>query len=488
MKKQPWFSFNLANTSLTHFGLVTPSPFITLSLLNSEITSFTSWTLEVIVGGDQAKKSNIAAFEALLYSAAQAADKNTTSAGIPVSFAFGWLDPVTGNINEYVSYQGWTLQFEVSTSDMFLRYVIKGYASLALQSSMPVLNIPAVNGLVQPSAVVEGLAIACKATSYYTLDIDHNDAPTLVSHGAMTTSFSNYVRGTYDGKDDYDSFPGLLKLSKSYNATRDAAGLNTRAVKKLSSLLNNRITTPISDFLKKSLTDNTVQCSSFSFWVDEPTMTKPGVIHYKSNAGLLTSHNNQALEYGTANTNVISISGSYNGVAYNMTDMNFASLGFAVDASGHEIVNDATVVNSWSSSLANTFQTANIINDINAIASQFSGTFTVTIPGTTKQYTVAQPVSLIVMSGNTLSPISGVYNIISVTHNVGLQFTTELKLQRLVMSSANATAAAQGIYLSGSSVGYGNSVIQTTPNIISTGKVDFGNIYPTYQHMMHNML
>lgn len=488
MKKQPWFSFNLSNTSLTHFGLVTPSPFISLTLSNSEITSFTSWTLEVIVGGDQSRRANIAAFEALLYSAAQAADKNTTSSGIPVSFAFGWLDESTGNIKEYVSYQGWTLQFDVAASDMFLRYTVKGYASLALQSSMPVLNIPELHGFVQPSAVVEGLAKACKATSYYTLDIDHNDAPTLVSHSAMTTSFSNYVRGTYDGNDDYDSFPGLLKLSKSYNATRDAAGINTRLVKKLSSLLNNVIVTPIEEFLKKSLTDNTVQCSSFSFWVDEPTMTQPGVIHYKSNAGLLTSQNNHALEYGTANTNVISISGSYNGVAYNMTDMNFASLGFAVDASGHEIVNDATVVNSWSSSLADTFQTANIINDINAIASQFAGTFTVTIPGTTKEYTIAQPVSLIVMNGNTLSPISGIYNIVSVTHNVGIQFTTELKLQRLVMSSANATAAAQGIYVTGSSSGFGNGLVENTPNILSTGKVDFGNIYPTYEHITHNLL
>lgn len=488
MKKQPWFSFNLSNTSLTHFGLVTPSPFISLSLSNSEITSFTSWTLQIVVGSDSSRKMNIAAFEALLYSAAQSADKNTSSAGIPVSFAFGWLDGDTGNIKEYLSYQGWTLQFDVSTSDTFLRYTIKGYAALALQSSMPVLRIPALNGFVQPSAVVEGLAKAVKATTYYNLDIDHNDAPTLVSHGSLTTSFVNYVRGSYDGKDDYDSFPGLLKLSKSYSATRDAAGIDSRKVKKLSSLLNNVSITPVETFLKKSLTDNTVQCSSFSFWVDEPTMTRPGVIHYKSNAGLMTSHNKETLEYGTSTSNVISISGSYNGVAYNMTDMNFASLGFAVDATGHEVVDDTTVVNSWSASLEDTFQTANIINDINAIASQFSGTFTVTIPGSVKTYTIAQPVSLIVMSGNTLSPISGVYNIISVTHNVGVQFTTELKLQRLVMSSANATASAQGIYFTGSTNGYGNQKINQTSNIVSTGKVNFGTLYPTYEDIVKQVL
>jgi len=488
MKKQPWFSFNLSNTSLTHFGLVIPSPFISLSLSNSEITSFTSWTLQIVVGGDSSRKMNIAAFEALLYSAAQSADKNTSSAGIPVSFAFGWLDGDTGNIKEYLSYQGWTLQFDVSTSDSFLRYTIKGYASLALQSSMPVLRIPALSGFVQPSAVVEGLANAVKATTYYNLDIDHNDAPTLVSHGALTTSFVNYVRGSYDGKDDYDSFPGLLKLSKSYSATRDAAGIDSRKVKKLSSLLNNVSVTPVDTFLKKSLTDNTVQCSSFSFWVDEPTMTRPGVIHYKSNAGLMTAHNKETLEYGTSTSNVISISGSYNGVAYNMTDMSFGSLGFAVDATGHEVVNDTTVVNSWSASLEDTFQTANIINDINAIASQFSGTFTVTIPGSVKTYTIAQPVSLIVMSGNTLSPISGIYNIISVTHNIGVQFTTELKLQRLVMSSANATASAQGIYFTGSANGYGNQKMNQTSNIVSTGKVNFGTLYPTYEDIVKQVL
>ena len=121
MKKQPWFSFNLSNTSLTHFGLVTPSPFVSLTLNNSEITSFTSWTLEVVVGGSDQRKVNVAAFEALLYSAAQAASKNTSNSGIPVSFAFGWLDGDSGNIKEYISYQGWTLQFDVATSDMFIR-------------------------------------------------------------------------------------------------------------------------------------------------------------------------------------------------------------------------------------------------------------------------------------------------------------------------------------------------------------------------------
>ena len=108
--------------------------------------------------------------------------------------------------------------------------------------------------------------------------------------------------------------------------------------------------------------------------------------------------------------------------------------------------------------------------------------FTVTIPGSTKKYTVAQPVSLIVMSGNTLSPVSGVYNIISVSHTVGNTFVTTLKLQRLVMSSANQVASAQNILQSNAS-GYTANTFTQTKNIISPGKVDFGVLYPTYEHI-----
>ena len=480
MKRQTWCAFSLAGVSLTNYGLLMPSPFCKLEMNNSEVSSFSSWTLTVVVGGDANKKSNIAAFEALLYSAAQAASAYPNSSGIPVAFSFGWLGS-DGNIEEYLSYQGFTLQFKVSTTGLYMTYTVSGYASQATQSSTPVLRIPEMSGIVQPSAVVEGLAKAVKADSYYNLDIDHNDAPTLITHGALTTSFNQYVRGTYSGKDDYDSFPGLLKLSKSYNASRDSAGL-IPGVKKLSQVINNISVSPLSKFLKKGMTDTTPQCSSFSYWVDEPTMTSQGTIHYKSNAGLTTSQIKDVLQYGTADTNILSLSGSYNGVAYNMTDMAFSSVGFSVDGAGNTIIQNEEVVNSWSQSMSDVYQTVNIINDINAIASQFSGDFQITIPGSTKQYSIAQPVSLIVMSGNTLSPVSGIYNIVSVSHSISDIFTTTLKVQRLTMSSANQVASSQGILVSGAS-GYPSSSYNTTSNIKSPYKVDFGTLFPTYEHM-----
>lgn len=481
MAKHPFCNFFLAGVALTDYGLVIPSPFTSLSLSNSEISSMTQWTLECIVGGDDKRRINISAFEALLYTSAQNASNYSNSSGIPVSFLFGWLDE-NGSVLESLSYQGFTLTFKVSTSGRYMKYSITGYASLAIQTSLPVLRVPELSGIVQPSAVVEGLAVAVKATNYYDLDIDHCDQPTLVNHGAMTTSFNSYVRGTYSGKDDYETFPGLLKLSKSYNASRDSAGLDSYKVRKLSQAINNRRVSPLSNYLKTSFTDTKPQSSSFSYWVDEPTMTSRGCIHYKSNAGLLGTYTKDTLEYGTANTNVLTLSGSYNGVAYNMTNMNYTQVGFNVDGSGNTISQDYQVVNSWSSTLADVFQSANIINDVNAIASQFSGDFTVTIPGSTKKYNIAQPISLLVMSGNTISPITGIYNIISVSHDISSTFVTTLKLQRLVMSSANQVAAQQGILIRGSS-SYPKLSYAKTKNIISTSKVDFGTIYPDFTYM-----
>lgn len=482
MKRQPYCAFYLAGLSLTSFGMKVPSPFCALTLTNSEIDSFTTWELDITVGGDASRGVNIAAFEALLYSAAQSASNYNNASGIPVSFMFGWLTD-EGSIDEYISYQGTTLQYDVSVSGMFLKYRVKGYASLSLKSAMPVLNIPALSGWVQPSAVVAAIAKAIRADAYYDLDIDRCDAPTLVSHNAMTTSFTSYIKGNRTGQDDYEDFPGLLPLSKSYNGSRDAAGLKPGHTK-LSTILNNAVVTPVSEFLKSSLTDNTPQCSSFAFWIDEPTMTQKGTIHYKSKSSIMKAHEGNTLEYGTANTNILSLSGSYNGIAYNMSDMNFSNIGFSLDGSGNTIVDESRVVNSWSSSMANVFQTASIINDINALATQFAGKFDVTIPGSVKQYGVCEPVSLIVMNGNTLSPITGIYSITSVTHNISNTFTTSLKLQRLVMSSANQTALSAGIYVPGSPSS--SSTYTTTPNVKSTSKVDFGTLYPTMEDIHIN--
>ena len=88
MKKQPFCNFSLAGVSLTEFGLMIPAPFTQLQVDNSQIDSYTSWTLTVTVGGSDTKKANIAAFEALLYTSAQAASSYSNSSGIPAETFF----------------------------------------------------------------------------------------------------------------------------------------------------------------------------------------------------------------------------------------------------------------------------------------------------------------------------------------------------------------------------------------------------------------
>lgn len=481
MKKQPWCSVQLAGVSLTDFGLIIPSPFCSLTLANSEITSMTSFTLNITVGGDSGRKVNIASFEALLYSAAQAVSAYPNASGIPIDFAFGWLND-EGRVDKYLSYQGFTLKFSVSTTGLYMNYTITGFAKLSIQSSMPVLRVPAISGFVQPSAVLVALLDSLKADLYYDYDIDRCDNPTYFNHGNLNISFLQYVRGDFNGVDDYSGFPGILPLAKLYNSTRDASGLNYYKAKSLTQVVNNVSDQKIAEYLVESFCDTSPQCSSFSFWITEPTATKRGTIHFKSNSGLLTTTSSEVLQYGTKDTNILSLSGSYNGVGYNMTNMNFKNVGFTLDASGNSVLKDAEVVNSWSASLANVFQASNIINDVNAIASQFTGNFTVTIPGSLTTYSVAQPVSLLIMSGNTVSPATGVYSIMSVSHTISNKFTTELKLQRLTLGTANQVATSQKIFVNGSSE-YSVTSYTQTPNVQSAYKVSLGEMYPNFSDM-----
>jgi hypothetical protein len=50
------------------------------------------------------------------------------------------------------------------------------------------------------------------------------------------------------------------------------------------------------------------------------------------------------------------------------------------------------------------------------------------------------------------------------------------------MSSANEVASSQGITLANASKS--TSAYTKTKNVISTNKVDFGTIYPTYEDVM----
>ena len=88
LRKIPFSTVMLAGVSLNEYGMKIPSPFSSLNFSNSQIASMSSWTLEVIVGGDSNNKINIAAFEALLYQSAQnASNYSNSSSLLIISFA-----------------------------------------------------------------------------------------------------------------------------------------------------------------------------------------------------------------------------------------------------------------------------------------------------------------------------------------------------------------------------------------------------------------
>ena len=180
------------------------------------------------------------------------------------------------------------------------------------------------------------------------------------------------------------------------------------------------------------------------------------------------------------NTNILSLSGSYNGVAYNMTNMDYSDVGFAVDGSGNTIVQANRVVNSWSATLADVYQSVNIVNNVNALASQFTGDFTIEIPGAVRQFQLAQPISLLVVAGNSISPVTGIYHVISVDHKISNTFTTTLKVQRLAMSSANEVATSESIGVSGTDSTYA----YTPTSNIRGGTISFGELYPDFEDVM----
>ena len=70
----------------------------------------------------------------------------------------------------------------------------------------------------------------------------------------------------------------------------------------------------------------------------------------------------------------------------------------------------------------------------------------------------------------------------SVSHVIASTFVTTLKLQRLTLSSANQTAASQGIFVSGTNK-YPQSALSPTSNIKSPYKIEFGELYPTFEHI-----
>jgi len=489
----PFIAVSLAGVSLTDLGYKIPTPLVGITIKNALVRSALEWELTLNVAGDSNKRANIAAIEGLWYQAEQSARNSGYTRGIPVSIILGWQSP-NGQITESMDIEGFTIQFSVTVPEaQYTQYVIKGFGTTGVPSNMPTITIPPIRGIVQPSAVLEALCRSLKADAYYDLDIDRNDAPTYMAHGTIQTSFTRYVRGTRSPKDNFGNFPGLQPLATQVSTNEQAYGLITEKVRNMGMLINNVPLSERRNYFRSDLNDRPDTVNTFSFWVDEPTMTQRGKINFKSDAGLRIRASNDQLILGGNETNIFSLTGSYDSVAYTLKNINAGRIGFTLDGSGNSIATVQPTVTAYSATLADVYNSANEINNVNAIATQFSGKITVTMAGNVRGYELAQPVTVTVLSGNSLSQISGVYHVMEMTHRLDSRFITTLELQRLDTGSPSdgtvseevsggATESITSVYADTTSQKLARQ--SQTSNIISPRKVELGTLTTTFENLI----
>ena len=217
----------------------------------------------------------------------------------------------------------------------------------------------------------------------------------------------------------------------------------------------------------------------------DPTFHERGIIRYKNNVNLANYVGVDALIWGGLETNILAITATYDGVTQQLLgtgSMVQTGLGIALD--GTQMTSSASRQNSYAATAASMFSAGNVINNLNALSTQFNTNITVTIVGKPKVFQVAEAVRVLVYTGGTLNPITGVYRIMKVTHHVtGTAYTTDLTLKRLDLITANNTVAAISGYTNPVTVNnekaaacsysrpYFGEPFQSIMNIMRRGKV-----------------
>lgn len=184
--------------------------------------------------------------------------------------------------------------------------------------------------------------------------------------------------------------------------------------------------------------------SSYTFSITEPTFHTRGVIRYKNNVNLANYVSQDVLIWGGLYTNIMSISATYQGVTQQLLGSGTTvQTGMGITLKGESLVTTANRQNSYSATIGSMYAAGNALNNLNAISTQFNTNVQITIVGSPRVFRVADAVRVVVYTGGTLNPITGVYRIIKVAHNInGTSYTTTLTVQRLDLITANNTATA----------------------------------------------
>ena len=438
--KQPYMQFVIQNIALRSLGYKNPSPLVGIRLENSESGIQTNFSVTVQIPGDQRNKVHVGTFEMMLYEFAQMRGDSTT----PCYIELGWADE-TG-ILESLSIQGIFIQFSSTVNKGYNEYVLKGIGNFTNTATIRGIAVPAIRGNYRPSDVVEAVLNYVNANEVFDYDIDHDDEIVPIQKASCVTSLGEYINGSSEQR-------GLIQQSYCEGSKSCAYGLpgnkSTSFYRKAG--YTNR---EIHELMGAPVAQTQRSASSYTFSITEPTFHTKGIIRYKNNVNLTNYVSDQTLIWGGLYTNILNITATYQGITQTLLGSGATvQTGMGITLKGESLVTSDNRQNSYCSSIESMYAAGNVLNNLNAISTQFNTNVQITIVGNPQVYRVADAVRVIVYTGGTLNPITGVYRIIKVAHDInGTGYTTTLTVQRLDLITANDTAASMAGYTSTSRV------------------------------------
>lgn len=432
--KQPYMQFVIQNIALRSLGFKTPSPLVSISLTNSESGIQTNFKVTIHVLGDMRKQAHVGSFEMMLYEFAQMRGDSTT----PCYLEMGWCDE-TGII-ESLSIQGIFIQFTSTVHTGYTEYILEGIGNFTNTATIRGIAVPAIRGNYRPSDVAEAVLDYVHADDVFDYDIDHDDEVVPISKASCVTSLGEYINGS-------STQQGLIQQSYCEGSKSCAYGLPKN--RSTDAYLRAGYTkSEIHKIMGSPVAQTQRSASSYTFSITEPTFHTRGVIRYKNNVNLANYVAEDVLMWGGLYTNILSISATYQGVTQTLLGSGATvQTGMGITLKGESLTTQSNRQNSYNATLHSMYSAGNVLNNLNAISTQFNTNVQITIVGKPKVFQVADAVRVVVYTGGTLNPITGVYRIIKVAHNInGTSYTTTLTVQRLDLITANDTATSLAGY------------------------------------------
>lgn len=426
----PYMQLVINDVAMRSPGYKVPSPLINIALENAESGLQTNFTATLHVYGDARNSVHVGSFEMMLYEFAQMQGDSV----LPCYIEIGWADG--DKVLESLEVQAMFVEFQTAVKTNYMEYTIKGIGNFTNAGNIRGLAMPAVRGLFRPSDVVEAALNYIRADEVFDYDIDHDDEVVPINQPAMITSLGEFVLGSGERT-------GLLQQSYS-EGSKSAAyrlpGTYSSEDYRKAGYSNKQLV----EMLGPPVAQTQRSASAYSFSITDPTFHQRGIIRYKNNVNLANYVSSDVLMWGGLYTNILSITATYNGVTQQLLGTGaYVQTGMAIELNGTRVVSTANRQNSYASTAASMFAAGNVVNNLNAISTQFNTDIQVTIVGQPKVYQIAEAVRVLVYSGGTLNPITGVYRIMKVRHNItGTAYTTTLTLKRLDLITANNTAAS----------------------------------------------